>query len=705
LQLRILERMRIGGPWAVIGVCVVLMIITIAAYRIDRLLYASHLQGVKAATYRELLEVRENFESVLHSQSLVLRELSTFIGENPDISQKQFAERVSNIRGIDDSVRGIAAAPNMVITLAHPLDQNRGALGLDYRKNTPEYPSIVRMFTSGDEMITGPVNLAQGGAGLILRAPVYRPKLDGNSNAASGLDQRRAWGVVSLVLDYHLFLEQSGIADAEKRYDLYIDISGHSPDDEGTFVYGKQALLKESTVQLKFDFEFEDWVLHAVTKGGWPQTYPGRWMHRTMISIAAVTLILTLFYVLWVSEKRKQAESLLNRGVEALSDGFVMFDEHDRLIMSNERYREIYGFPRSLMTPGTHLRQFLNAGAKILNQSQDSANETDWMRDRLASYQSTNPTDSEQHLSDDRVVKVSDHRLENGSYVGLRVDVTELSKAKKEAEAASNAKTDFMGVLSHELRTPLTVILGVAKISQNARMLPASKQLFKAYEDGELVSSKALILIDEVFDQLSSMMDRLVKSGEHLLFLVNEMLDVAKVESGTLVVEPTLCAVSDIAEPVIDQLRTLSYQKGLDFEVEQNAEVVFADAVRSRQILFNLIGNAIKFTDAGFVRMYISAEQGMVHFTVEDSGPGIPGEDLDSIFEIFYQVDSSATRRAGGTGMGLAIARSLATLQNGSLTVSSTLGEGTCFVLSLPEPPEDGPIIETKENEAAHLAA
>jgi len=80
------------------------MIITIAAYRIDRLLYASHLQGVKSATYRELLEVRENFESVLHSQSLVLRELSTFIGENPDISQKQFAERVSNIRGIDDSV-------------------------------------------------------------------------------------------------------------------------------------------------------------------------------------------------------------------------------------------------------------------------------------------------------------------------------------------------------------------------------------------------------------------------------------------------------------------------------------------------------------------------------------------------------------------------------------------------------------------------
>jgi len=686
MHLRIHRQTRIGGPWALVGICVALIIIAAAAYRIDRLLYATHLQDVRATTYSELLEVREDFEGVLHSQALVLRELSTFIGENPDISQKKFSERVSNIRGVDGSVRSIAAAPDMIITLVHPLEGNRGALGLDYRTNKGQFPTVKRMFESGEEMITGPVALAQGGSGLILRAPVYLPEIGAKYDVVAGEADQLFWGVASLVLDYDQFLEKSGITEAEERYDLYIDISGQSPDDEGTFVYGNQAVLEENTVQLQFDFEFEDWVLHAITKGGWPKTYPDRWMHRTAITVAGLILISTFFYVLWLSEKRNQAEALLNRGIGALSDGFVMFDEHDRLIMSNEKYREIYGFPQSLMKPGTHLRQFLNAGVKKQSKSQDRTDETVWMKHRLASYHSALPADSEQYLSDGRVVKVSDHRLENGSYVGLRVDVTELSQAKKAAETANNAKTDFMGVLSHELRTPLTVILGVAKISQNARLMPASRKVFEAHEGGSVSPSEALALVNDVFDQLSSMMDRLIKSGEHLLFLVNEMLDVAKVESGTLVVEPTLCAVSDIVEPVMDQLRTLSHEKGLDFEVVQNADLVFADIVRSRQILFNLIGNAIKFTDVGFVRLDIRAAEGIVTFSVKDSGPGIPEDNLDSIFDIFYQVDSTATRRAGGTGMGLAIARSLAILQNGSLTVSSAVGVGTCFELSLPDP-------------------
>ncbi|RKE97715.1 ATP-binding protein [Sulfitobacter guttiformis] len=676
---------RIGGPWALLGICVALMIIMLAAYRLDRLLYASYLQEVRSTTYSELLEVRESFESVLHSQSLVLRELSTFIGENPDISQKEFSARVSSIRGVEDIVRSIAAAPDMIITLVHPLEGNRGALGLDYRTNSEQYPTVKRMFMTGKEMITGPVNLAQGGSGLILRAPVYLPKLEVSSDDIADEAEQQFWGVASLVLDYQKFLAKAGFTKAEERYDLFIDISGQSPDDEGTFVYGKQALLGDDTVKLQFDFEFENWVLHATTKGGWPETYPDRWMQRTIITAAALTLMLTFIYVLWLSEKRKQAEALLNRGVGALSDGFVMFDEHDRLIMSNEKYREIYGFPESLLKPGTHLRQFLNAGLELQSKSHGHARETDWMKHRLASFDSTVPAENEQYLLDGRVIKVSDHQLENGSYVGLRVDITELVQAKKAAEAANDAKTDFMGLLSHELRTPLTVILGVARIIQNARLMPASKKLLAVHDDEKASSAETLGLANEVFDQLSSMMDRLIKSGEHLLFLVNEMLDVAKVESGSMVVEPTQCAVADIVEPVIDQLRTLSHEKGLEFEVLQDAGTVFADVVRSRQILFNLIGNAIKFTEVGFVRLKIRSEEGMVIFIVQDSGPGIPEEDLKNIFEIFYQVDSTATRRAGGTGMGLAIAQSLANLQNGSLTVSSTVGVGSCFKLSLPE--------------------
>ncbi|MEH6646193.1 sensor histidine kinase, partial [Sulfitobacter sp.] len=326
----------------------------------------------------------------------------------------------------------------------------------------------------------------------------------------------------------------------------------------------------------------------------------------------------------------------------------------------------------------------LQTGMEKQSQALDSLQEADWMGQRFNSFHAIETVETEQSLSDGRVIKASDHRLEDGSYVGLRVDVTELSQAKDAAEAANQAKTDFMGLLSHELRTPLTVILGVAKISKNARLLSSSKTLLAAYEDGSATPEEAKRILDEVYIQIEGLMERMIQSGEHLLHLINEMLDIAKIESGSLVIEPALCDVKDLVDPVIHLLGTLSRNKALQFEVVQEAETVFADKVRGRQILFKLIGNAIKFTETGFVRLIIKAEADKVNFMVQDSGAGIPEAELESIFDAFYQVYSTATRRAGGTGMGLAISRSLAGLQNGSLTVSSVLCEGSCFVLSLP---------------------
>ena len=678
------KRTRIGGIWAIVVLCMAFLLILITAYRVDRLLYASYVQQVRSDTYLELLEVRENFEEIIHSQSLALRELSTFIRENPNINQDAFSVRVQGIRGVDDSVVSIAAAPDMVITLVHPVEGNQGALGLDYRTNEEQYPAIQKMFLTGSEMITGPVNLVQGGSGLILRAPVYLPDFDRVVEGDAVVPQRDFWGVVSLVLDYDEFLVETGIAEAAEDYDLFIDIADDTEDSAGSFQYGDGGLVNSDPVTLQFDFEFEDWILHAMTKGGWPTQYPDQWRQRSVMVLAGMALLGTILYILWLSEKRKRAERILNRGIAALNDGFVMFDADDRLILSNAKYREIYGFPEALLKRGTHLTHFLKAGMEKQNEALDGLEESDWMERRVKSYRSDETVETEQTLADGRVIKASDHRLDDGSYVGLRVDVTELSQAKDAAEAANQAKTDFMGLLSHELRTPLTVILGVAKISKNARLLSSSKTLLAAYEDGSATPEEAKQMLDDIFIQIEGLMDRMVQSGEHLLHLINEMLDIAKIESGSLVIEPALCDVKDIVDPVIQQLGTLSRNKALQFEVVQEAEAVFADKVRARQILFNLIGNAIKFTETGFVRLIIKVEGDMVKFMVQDSGAGIPEAELESIFDVFYQVDSTATRRAGGTGMGLAISRSLAGLQNGNLTVSSVLGEGSCFVLSLP---------------------
>ena len=262
--------------------------------------------------------------------------------------------------------------------------------------------------------------------------------------------------------------------------------------------------------------------------------------------------------------------------------------------------------------------------------------------------------------------------------------MTEFSKAKAAAEAASEAKSDFMGLLSHELRTPLTVILGVARLSANARLLGPSKELLAALETRDADPKELEVLANRMFDQLSGMMDRMIQSGEHLLHLINEMLDIAKIEAGSLTIIPTVCDTSEIVDPVVQQLTTLSSAKGLEFQVSSDQGSVYVDKVRTRQILFNLVGNAIKFTEAGRVKLTVTVDENTAVFEVCDTGNGIPADEYDSIFDAFYQIDSTATRRAGGTGMGLAISRSLAELQGGTLTVASTMGEGSCFSLTLP---------------------
>ena len=169
-----------------------------------------------------------------------------------------------------------------------------------------------------------------------------------------------------------------------------------------------------------------------------------------------------------------------------------------------------------------------------------------------------------------------------------------------------------------------------------------------------------------------------------MMELINGMLDFASIEAESMTVNAESCNIKDIVDPVEQLLKVLSKEKELSFDVQQDLGSVWADPVKVRQILFNLVGNAIKFTKTGSVQLTVKVEVNSVFFEVHDSGPGMPKSELDSIFDPFYQVDSTVTRGANGTGMGLAISRNLARLNGGTLNVNSTLGQGSCFTLTLP---------------------
>jgi signal transduction histidine kinase/ActR/RegA family two-component response regulator/HPt (histidine-containing phosphotransfer) domain-containing protein len=394
-----------------------------------------------------------------------------------------------------------------------------------------------------------------------------------------------------------------------------------------------------------------------------------------------------------LAEENKRAREVLRDAIESIGEGFVLFDSDDRLVMCNSRYRSFFSEVAPAIRKGVLFEDFLRRAFKAGALSAEGNVEEAIQRRKRRRRQRKEATFIEQ-LGDGRWLQVSNRLTASLGVVTVFNDITELKsrelaliaaradfEAQAErmrslmevAEAANRAKSDFLAMISHEIRTPMNAILGLSSLLEETRLDPEQFRF----------------------------VDGISESGAHLLELINNILDFSRLEAGKVEMAPVPTDIRAVVQSVEQMLGVLARNKGLELSVRLAEEVpphVQLDPGHLRQVLINLMGNAVKFTQAGSVRLVVEVlpegQAGMARlgFRVSDTGIGIPEALRPTIFEPFERARLPDSQKAAGTGLGLAITQRLVNEMGGEIRLLPQDGAGTTFAFDLTLPVVDAPV-------------
>ena len=386
--------------------------------------------------------------------------------------------------------------------------------------------------------------------------------------------------------------------------------------------------------------------------------------------------------------QRREAETRLLDAIESLEDGFTLWDAEWRLIMCNSRCREIYAASADMLVPGVSIRTMYTEGARrgsfgVIADPEAFAD--------AAMDEGIQPGNLIERQFGERWIQSSKRRTTMGGWVGIYTDVTErrqreldlaeardqlenqaaaltalagdFSVAKDEAERANRVKSEFLATMSHEIRTPMNGIIGM----------------------------NALLMTTELTHDQRKFADAVRLSADSLMSIINDILDVSKLEAGKVELEAIDFSLETLIEDAVELMAPRAHDKGLEIAVDLAplaGEPLRGDPARLRQILLNLLSNAVKFTERGYVaveaRLTPEGTSGFrIQIAVADTGIGIDQAVRAKLFQRFAQADGSITRRFGGTGLGLNISRQLVELMGGSIAVSARPEGGSVFEIDL----------------------
>ena len=489
------------------------------------------------------------------------------------------------------------------------------------------------------------------------------------AHTAAVMAERRLWDSINTLEDgFAVYDAQQRLVAANSAYLGMFDAGTVAP----SIPYAQVLMLAAAQGRLDLQGEHpEDWqafmasrwesdVIEPITlqfsNGTWMRMVDRRARDGDMVSLV---VDITDQMRIWAA-------------IEAIPDGFVLFDREERLVTCNQRYRDIYTDSAPVMEVGVKFEDLLRYGMAKGAHPASVGRESEWISQRLHHHRNPGAVFEEQ-LADGRWIREQDHATPDGGRVGLRVDVTAekasqaaLEAARSQAEAANRAKSAFLANMSHEIRTPMNGVVGMA----------------------ELLCDTALNDDQRLFAET------IRSSGEALLVIINDILDYSKIEAERLTLHPEPFDLERTIHEIAMLLQPRAREKGIDLLIDFDMFLptrYVGDPGRLRQVLTNLMGNAVKFTEKGHVLVRVvgiesAPAQQQLHISVEDTGIGIAPENLDAIFGEFNQVEEQANRKFEGTGLGLAITQRLIERMDGAVWVDSEFGKGSCFGFRLTLP-------------------
>lgn len=370
------------------------------------------------------------------------------------------------------------------------------------------------------------------------------------------------------------------------------------------------------------------------------------------------------------AEAQAQRSTILT-AIETIPDGFALFDAEDRLVLVNERYRKLFSHVADILEPGTRFEDILRLQVERGSVDTFDLPGATWIEEKIAQHRTQDGSRHENKIGE-AWVQVTKRKTPDRGTVAVYSDISdmkqkqaELEEARQQAVSASSAKSQFLASMSHELRTPLNAIIGYS----------------------EMLSEDAM---DMGFDTAIADLEKIMASGRHLLSLINDVLDLSKIEAGKMEIFVESFALQPLLDEVVSTVSPLVSKNGNQLILTLDAEddVIETDKTKLRQNLFNLLSNASKFTENGRIELTVTRLSDVggdrFRFSVRDEGIGMSPEQSAKLFQAFVQADQSTTRNFGGTGLGLAIAQQFTRMMGGQITVESEEGKGSTFAFEIP---------------------